>query len=56
LKLVGNKNIIIVATMDKITQLECLRIDTGDMEIDNSLSGFATVITGYKEEVVTEIK
>jgi len=56
LKLVRNKNIIIVATMDKIKQLECLRVDTGDMEIDKSLSGFATVVTGYKEEVVTEIK
>ena len=56
LTLVGEDNVIIVATIDKITKLECLRVDTGDEEVDKRLSKFTKVITGYKEETIMEIK
>ena len=56
LKLIGEENVIVVATEDKISRLECLRVDTGDTETDNNLKGHIKVITGYKTETIIEIK
>ena len=56
LKLIGEENVIVVATEDKISRLECLRVDTGDAETDNNLKGHIKVITGYKTETIIEIK
>jgi len=56
LKLIGKENIIVVATEDKISRLECLRVDTGDTKIDDVLKGHRKVITGYKTETLIEVK
>ena len=56
LKLIGKENVIIVATEDKVSRLECLRVDTGEAESDNNLIGHAKVITGYKTETIIEVK
>ena len=56
LKLIGKENIVVVATEDKINKLECLRVDTGNAEVDRSLSGFKKVITAYKRESIIEVK
>jgi len=56
LKQVGSKNIKIVATVDKIRELDCLRVDTGNIDVDNNLKGFAKVITGYMEESVIPVE
>jgi len=56
LKLVDSENITIVATEGKINKLECLRVDTGNTEVDRSLSGLKKVITGYKKETIIEVK
>ena len=56
LKAIGKKNIIIVGTVNKISKLECLRVDTGDEEVDKSLSGPIKVTVSKKEERVMEIK
>ena len=56
LKLIDKKDMIIVATEDKISRLDCLRVDTGDIKIDNKLQGFVKVITGYKTETLIEVK
>ena len=56
LKLIGKENIIVVATEDKISRLECLRVDTGDAETDNNLKGHIKVITGHKTETIIEVK
>ncbi|MCD6454194.1 MAG: ATP-NAD kinase family protein [Candidatus Aminicenantes bacterium] len=56
LELVGEKNIIVVATQEKVSSLECLRVDTGDMKVDERLKGHIRVITGYKEEMIIEVK
>jgi len=56
LQKIGKKNIKFIATEQKMKALDCLRIDTGDIEIDNMLKGFTKVITGYKEELIIEIK
>lgn len=45
---VGRERIIVLAAMDKLIALEagCLRVDTGDAEIDAQLSGYLPVHTG----------
>ncbi len=56
LKMVGKDNIWIISTVEKMREIDCLRVDTGDIEIDKLLSGFGKVITGYKEELVIRIE
>lgn len=56
LRLVGEDNIIIVSTAGKISKLECLRVDTGDAEVDRRLRKFVKVISGYNEETIVEVK
>jgi len=56
LKIIGKKNIKIIATSEKMRELDCLRVDTGDIEVDNLLKGFTKVIIGYKEELILQIK
>ena len=56
LKLIDKKDVIVVATENKISRLECLRVDTGDTETDNKLKGQVKVITGYKTETIIEVK
>jgi predicted polyphosphate/ATP-dependent NAD kinase len=50
----GRDNILVVATPDKIHSLagRPLFVDTGDPELDRTLSGYYRVITGYREEAV----
>ncbi len=47
-------NIFIIATKTKLASLESkpLISDTGDSELDQLLSGFITVTTGYKDQVL----
>ncbi|MEA1940207.1 MAG: ATP-NAD kinase family protein [Candidatus Caldatribacteriota bacterium] len=56
LKLIEKENIIVVATEDKISRLEGLRVDTGDAKTDDNLKGHLKVITGYKTETIIEVK
>ena len=37
-------------------ELDCLRVDTGDIEVDELLKGFGKVIDGYKEEIIIKIE
>jgi len=56
LKKIGKNNIKIIATAEKMKELDLLRVDTGDIEVDNILRGFGKVITGYKEELIVKIE
>lgn len=56
LNLIGKDNIIVVATEDKISRLECLRVDTGDAKTDTIFKGHVKVITGCKSETIIEVK
>ncbi|TMO76972.1 ATP-NAD kinase family protein [Pseudoalteromonas aurantia] len=51
---VGRENIIIVATKTKLQALNGrpLIADTGDQSLDNELSGYIRVITGYNDYVM----
>ncbi|MGC9521989.1 MAG: ATP-NAD kinase family protein [Anaerolineae bacterium] len=56
IKEVGRENIIVVSTRDKVHNLACLRVDTGDLELDEMLSGYIEVTVGYREAMVMEVK
>jgi len=55
-KQVDKENVVVVATRDKINRLDCLRVDTGDLDLDSRLSGYIDVIVGYKEKMVVKVK
>ncbi|AWR97780.1 ATP-NAD kinase [Acidianus sulfidivorans JP7] len=46
---IGKNNIYIVSTKNKLNTIQCLRIDSGDEQIDRALAGIYTIIVGYNE-------
>ena len=54
---VGKKNIIIIATKEKLTALRNrpLLVDTGDEEINGELAGYMRVTTGYGDYVMYKV-
>jgi len=54
---VGMKNIIVVATKEKLISLRQspLLVDTGDMDLDIKLCGYTKVITGFEDYVPCKI-
>lgn len=53
---VARENILVVGTRDKVSALECLRVDTGDFALDESLSGYLRVWVGYAEGMVLRVR
>lgn len=55
---VGQENIIIVATNDKLRSLEKRPMisDTGDIDLDRQLSGLYPVVTGYQQQTLYRLK
>jgi len=51
---VGVENILIVAAKSKITELQdrLLLVDTNDPELDEALSGYRPIITGYRDQIL----
>ncbi|MFP4394343.1 MAG: ATP-NAD kinase family protein [Anaerolineales bacterium] len=52
---VGRENIIIVSTRNKLSDLNCLRVDTGDIDLDETLAGYIEVTVGYREATMVEV-
>lgn len=54
---VGRDNIIVISTQEKIDSLagQPLRVDTGGRALDEELSGYLRVVTGYGQEVVYRV-
>ena len=57
IRAIGKDNMWVVATKAKLKSLnnQPLRVDTGDSELDNELSGTIRVITGYHDEVLMPV-
>lgn len=51
---IGKENIIIIATKTKLAALDSrpLIADTGDESLDQALSGYLPIVTGYKDQVL----
>ncbi|MEW6222196.1 MAG: ATP-NAD kinase family protein [Candidatus Hadarchaeota archaeon] len=45
----GKENIWVIATPHKLSQTLALRVDTGDLALDQELKGYVRVIAGYRE-------
>lgn len=56
IKRVGRENIVVVGTRDKLNRLDCLRVDTGDFELDELLCGHKEVTVGYKEGMMVQVR
>lgn len=58
IKKVGSRNILVLATMEKLVSLDSrpLMVDTGDPVLDRELSGYRQVITGVGERVVARVE
>ncbi len=52
----GRENIIVAAAPDKLKDLDALRVDTGDYDLDRSLSGYMEVLVGRRETVNMEVR
>ena len=53
---VGISNVMVVGTRDKVSQLECLRVDSGDLELDEMFRGYVRVTVGYGEAILMEVR
>jgi predicted polyphosphate/ATP-dependent NAD kinase len=53
---VGTNNIMVVGARDKVSQLECLRVDSGDLELDEMFRGYVRVTVGYGEAMLMEVR
>ncbi len=56
IKRVGRENIIVVGTLDKLNKLDSLRVDTGNFDLDQTLSGYMEVTVGYNEILKMDVK
>ncbi len=54
---VGPENVVVVSTPDKLHALGTapLLVDTGDRAVDETLSGYVMVVTGYNERAVRRV-
>jgi len=57
IKEVGIKNTIVIASKDKMISLKArpLLVDTGDIALDQELSGYIRVITGWQDSVMYNV-
>ncbi len=51
----GKKGVIVVATRRKLQGLKVLRVDTGDLEVDNMLRSYIKVIVDYNTMAVVKV-
>ncbi len=56
IKKIGTENILILSTPNKLKELNCLRVDTGDADTDKMLRGYVKVVVGYNEKELIEVK
>lgn len=57
IRLVGKNNIIVIASRDKLVALQPhpLLVDTGDPDLDQELSGYVRVVTGWEDSIMYRI-
>ncbi|MFP4200832.1 MAG: ATP-NAD kinase family protein [Clostridia bacterium] len=58
IKRVGRENIIVVAAKGKLLSLgrKPLLVDTGDIEVDEMLRGYISVLVDYREDAVRQVR
>jgi len=56
IKKVGKENIIVISTKEKLSHIKSLKVDTGDVALDEELRGYMKVITGYGESKLMKVE
>jgi predicted polyphosphate/ATP-dependent NAD kinase len=56
IKAVGLENIIVLATPTKLKNTPILRVDTGDLTLDESFRGRIKVVTGYRRRRLVPVQ
>jgi predicted polyphosphate/ATP-dependent NAD kinase len=56
LKKVGVENVIVLATPHKLSETPVLLVDTGNEELDERLSGYMSVVSGYRMAQRKEVR
>lgn len=56
LRRVGRENIVVVSGKEKLLQLSCLHVDTGDADLDASLAGHIEVIVGHNHHKLMRVR
>lgn len=58
IKKVGKENVVIISAPEKLFDLEGrpLRVDTGDPDVDQMLSGYIQVVVGYQHTKVQKVE
>ncbi|TXT58099.1 MAG: ATP-NAD kinase [Promethearchaeota archaeon] len=56
LKKIACEDISIISTEEKLSNLDQLRVDTGDIKTDDKLKGYKEVIVGYDKRELIEVK
>lgn len=54
LKRIRKDKIILISTREKLNTIDCIRIDSGDPEIDKKFQGVYKVVVGYNEFVAVK--
>ena len=54
-KQVGEKNVLVLATLHKLSLTPTLKVDTGDVKLDNELRGYIPVIVGYLQTRMVKV-
>lgn len=52
---VGIRNVVIIATPNKMRDTKVLRVDTGDPDLDDELRGYSKVVIGYGLQQVAPV-
>lgn len=55
IRLVGKDNIVVVAAPEKLMKTPVLHVDTGDIDLDNTLKGEQLVVCGYQIAVRKQV-
>jgi predicted polyphosphate/ATP-dependent NAD kinase len=56
LRRVEKEGVVVVSTVDKARSLPCLRVDTGDPQVDEMLAGYLEVIVGYRQARMMKVE
>ena len=52
---VGKGNVLVLATPQKLSLTQTLRVDTGDAKLDDKFRGYIRVITGYRQSCMVKV-
>jgi predicted polyphosphate/ATP-dependent NAD kinase len=53
---VGVDHVLIISSREKLRKLACLRVDSGDAELDAALAGYRSVLVGFRYSKMAKVE